>query len=299
MTKPLVTIITPAYNCAKYIAETVESVLSQSCDIGYFVLDDGSADGTWELMVNIYKDNHHHWGKLGFSRHQNIGEQRTVNEALEMVKGKYFMIVNADDPLLPGAVEQLLNFMEAHPDVLCAYPDWKSINEDGSTRTHIKSRKYDFAYMVRHHTCLPSVGSMFRSSVIRDVGYRDASFHWLGDFDYWLRIGLAGKMASVPVELATWRHRDGQASGDKSDKRAQEHIRIMQRFYLLPSISDSILKVRREAICWSYLVATAVTDSKLRMVCYLFKALRTYPSILLGIEFWDALVRRASYILRR
>jgi len=229
----------------------------------------------------------------------NIGEQKIVNEGLSMVTGKYFMIVNADDPLLLGAVTRLVDFMEANPSILCAYPDWDSINEDGALRTHIKSREYDFIYMVRHHTCLPSVGSIFRSSVIRDIGYCDTSFYWLGDFDFWLRLGLAGPMAHVPATLATWRHRDSQASRDKSDRRAQEHIRIMQKFYFMPDIIANLLKVKREAVCWSYLVAAAVTDSKLKMVYYILKGFLGYPAIVFSFEFWDALVRRAYYILRR
>lgn len=339
--RPLVTIITPAYNCARFIAETVESVLGQDYEnIEYIVLEDGSTDGTSAILAEYDNIVDMHNAKvvskaasdlietfnkpmntekmlmmgigitfLAFSgrdtlcfdviRHANIGEQKTVNEGLSMVKGKYFMIVNADDPLLPGAVGQLLKFMEAHPDVLCAYPDWKSINEDGSFRTHIKSREYDFTYMVRHHTCLPSVGSMFRSSVLEKVPSRDTSFHWLGDFDFWLRIGLAGVMARVPMELATWRHRDGQASQVKSDWRAREHIKIIKKFYSLPNIPIEILRVKREAICWSYIVAASVAKSKKDIAKYAFKAVSVYPESLLSFEFYDAFVKRATHILRR
>ena len=112
-------------------------------------------------------------------------------------------------------------------------------------------------------------------------------------------MGLAGKMARVPATLATWRHRKGQASQDKSGKRAQEHIRIMRKFYSLPSIPDSLLRVRSEAVCWSYLVAAAVSRSKGHVAKCILMGLKHYPQILLDFEFWDALVRRANYILRR
>jgi len=291
--KPLVSIITPAYNCAKYIAETIESVLSQDyANIEYIVIDDGSTDSTKKIITGYEP-----WG-VELHSHRNIGEQKTVNKALKMVKGKYFMIVNADDPLLPHAVSTLVQVMEATP-VLCAYPDWNSINEDGSIRANIKSRDYDFEYMLKHHTCLPSVGSIFRSSIIKDIGYRDTSYRWLGDFDYWLRIGLASKMVHVPATLATWRHRDGQASKDKSDARAQEHIRIIKEFYSRWNVPLSILEVKNEAICWSYLVATAVTDSKKKAIYYTFKAFMAHPTIIFNLEFWDTVRRRAIHYLRR
>lgn len=280
MNNPLVTIITPAYNCADYFLETLHSVLAQDYSkLEYIVIDDGSKDLTpvllksfSSLIINIKHD-------------ANVGEQKTVNEGLSMVTGKYFMIVNADDPLLPKAVSKLVEFMEQHPAVLCAYPDWESINEDGSHRSYIKCRDYDFEYMVNHHTCLPSVGSMFRSNILKTIR-RDESYHWLGDFDFWLKVGLAGPMAHVPQTLATWRHRDGQASGDKSDARAQEHIRIAADF-------------SAEARCWACIVAAAVTDSKLKMLLYLYIAYNIYPKIVFKRDFWDALIKRAYHILRR
>jgi GT2 family glycosyltransferase len=189
--------------------------------------------------------------------------------------------------------------MDRHPDILCAYPDWKSINEDGSLRLKVKSKDYDFNYMVSHHTCLPSVGSMFRSSVIEKIGYRDTSYHWLGDFDYWLRVGLAGQMLHVPATLATWRNREGQASKDKSDKRAQEHIRLAKSIYSDPLFPQSLWNVRYQAWAWSYLVAASVTDSKKKMLKYCLKAVWTYPKLLISLEFYDALIQRAKYILKR
>lgn len=295
MNKPLVTIITPAYNCARYIAETIDSVLDQDYEnIEYHVIDDGSTDDTLDTLHGYEYGGDKiigHW-------HENLGEQKTINESFEWVKGKYFMIVNADDPLLPGAISKLVEFMEANPEVLCAYPDWESINEDGSHRAYITSREYDFAYMVKHHTCLPSVGSIFRSTILKTIR-RDESYHWLGDFDFWLKIGMAGKMARVPMTLAYWRHRDGQASGQKSDARAQEHIRIIRELYLRHDIPLDIAKVKHEAICWSYLVATSVTDSKFKMIGYIARAFVAHPLIIFGIEFWDALIKRAYHILRR
>lgn len=278
---PLVTIITPAYNCEKYIDDTIESVLGNGYkNIEYILVDDGSIDNTVSRIFNFITDK-----ILLIQNGINKGEQISVNKALDSVEGKYLMIVNADDPLLPGAISKLVEFMEQHLDVLCAYPDWESINEDGSHRAYIKCRDYDFEYMVNHHTCLPSVGSMFRSSVLKTIR-RDTSYRWLGDFDFWFKVGFLGPMAHVPQTLATWRHRDGQASGDKSDLRAREHIRIAKDF-------------GAEARCWSYIVAAAVTEYKKNVILYLMIAFLHHPQIVLKIDFWDTLIKRAYYILRR
>jgi glycosyltransferase involved in cell wall biosynthesis len=292
MPNPLVEIITPVYNCEKYLAATIQSIRIQDYPyIHHLVIDDASTDGT-DGVIDRYKP-------ISYRHSVNLGEQVTVNEGLSQVTGKYFMIVNADDPLLPGAVSSLVGMMERCPSVLCAYPDWNSINEDGSFKFHVESREWDFQYMVRHHTCLPSVGSIFRADILKIIGGRDTSFKWLGDFDYWLRTGLAGPMLRVDETLATWRNRDGQASQVKSQARAAEHVRIMRKFFNNPGITDELLEIKDEAICWSYLVAATVTDSKTEIAGYIKKAVGVYPKLLVDVGFYDALARRANYVLRR
>lgn len=294
MVEPLVTILTPTHNCGKFIERTVDSVLKQTYEnLEYWVIDDCSSDDT-KVKLSQYAEK----VNMVFNR-ENLGEQRTVNKLLNQVQGDYFMIVNADDPILPWAVEKLVRFMESQQsNILCAYPDWISIYENGDYKHRVTSREYDFAYMVRHHTCLPSVGAMFRSEVINKIGYRDTSFRWLGDFDYWLRIGLAGQMARLPATLATWRHRNGQLSGSRSKARAEEHIRIMQKFYSM-SLPDYLSKLEGEAFCWAYLVAATVTDNKADTIQYIKRAIRSYPKMASKIEFWDVVRHRALHFLRR
>ena len=291
MAKPLVSVITPVYNCAKYICETIRSVVFQNYEnLEYIVIDDASTDG-----FDIEGDEEF----IVIKHSINQGEQRTVNDGLKLVKGKYFMIVNADDPLLPGAVSSLVEFMEANPDVLCAYPDYNVIGEDSKIRYRTISRDYDFKWMVRHHTWLPSVGSIFRSSLIKDIGYRDTSFTWLGDADYWLRVGLAGRMAHVRGTLATWRKHATQATNIKSRKRAMEHIRCMEKFYSTPGLPQELIAVKNEAICWSLLVASVVTDSRIDTIQYIGMAVFTYPKLIISLEFWDILTKKVWYLLRR
>ena len=288
--KPLVTIITPVYNCAKFVNESINSVLLQDYKgIRYHVIDDGSTDKPQYIK-----------GSYVLHRHErNLGEQYTVNQGLAMVTGEYVMIVNADDPLLSGAVSHLVGFMEANPNVLCGYPDYNVIGEDSKVRWRVTSREYDFTWMVQHHTWLPSVGSIFRSDVIKLIGYRDTSFRWLADADYWLRVGLAGRMAHIPLTLACWRKRNGQASSNRDQLRAREHIRVMQKFYSTPKLPSELIKVKPEAICWSYLVAAAVTSSNLDIINYAIKAVWHYPWLLVDIKFWDLFLKRAYFILRR
>ena len=293
MPKPTVTIITPSYNCGKYIRDTIESVEVQNYEgsIRHIVLDDGSTDNTNSIIRE--------YPSVEVVRHANMGEARTVNKGLAMVDSEYFMILNADDVLYGRAVKELVTFMEAHPSILVAYPDWDSIGENGEFKHHIKVRDYDYSYMVRHHACLPSVGSIFRSSVIKDVGLRDASYRWVGDFEYLLRIGLVGPMAHIPYALACWRNRTGQVTREKGIAQAHEHIRIIQELYAREGLPESVLSVRNEAECWSYLVAAILTSDRLESAELVAKGMRKYPRLLIETDCYRSLIDRFWYIVRR
>jgi len=309
MSIPLVTIITPAYNCGKYLAETMASVLSQSYSrIQYIVIDDGSTDNT-NLVLRRFRDM-----RLTIIKQDNMGEHHTINKGLRLVRGKYFMYPNADDPLLPGAIEKLVEAMEANPDVLCAYPDWKVIDENSHTLHKVKVRDYDFAWMVSHHTCLPSVGAMFRSSVIHSVGYRDPQFRWVSDFDYWLRVGLAGPMMRVPHILASWRRREGQGSGMNSNDRSREHVRVIEKLYLyewpneymrfrdpVRALKNIIFDLpnERQAMCWANLVAGSVSGSLWSALRYFVRGILWYPKVLIDLQTYHMVYKRLIHAWRK
>ncbi len=93
--RPLVSVVTAAYNRASFLPETIESILSQSYpNIEYIVLDDGSADNTREVLARYD-------GRIRWESHPNMGESLTVNKGWNMARGDLVMTVNSDDPFCP------------------------------------------------------------------------------------------------------------------------------------------------------------------------------------------------------
>jgi glycosyltransferase involved in cell wall biosynthesis len=292
MAYPLISVITPVYNGEKYIEQTISSVLYQRYpNIQYMVVDDGSTDRTPEILKMVGNG-------IMVVTQSNQGENVAVNAGLKLVRGKYFMYPNADDPLEPQSLFKLVDFMEENQEVLCGYPDWYSIGEKSDFRKYFNNGEYNFNYMVSHHFCQPSVGSIFRSSILKSVGYRDPQFGIVSDFDYWLRIGLAGKMAHIPQILATFRIHDNQQSGKHYDARSQYHINVMRHFWTL-NVPHELLYVKKQSMAWTYLVAATVTDNKMKALSYLWTAFKTYPLMFVETTFWDALIKRAIYVFRR
>ncbi len=253
---PLVSIITPAYNRADYLDETIQSILNQDyANVEYVVLDDGSKDHTREVLEK-------YTGKILWESHPNMGEVRTVNKGMAMAHGDLVAVVNSDDPLLPGAIKTAVNLMQDHPEVLVAYPDWIKIGPAGERISQVQVAEYDYAYTLRYHHCIVGPGAFARRRAVELIGFRDPAFRYVADFDYWLRLGLHGPFMRIPQSLATFRvHPDSLSVSSKGKAMADEHIRLMEKFFGLPNLPTDVRRLRSQALGSAHRVAADACGS--------------------------------------
>lgn len=112
MNRPLISVVIPLYNKEKNIATTLQSVLSQEgCAFDVVVVDDGSTDGSADVVKNI-ADN-----RLRLYRQPNGGPSKARNTGLRHSQGEWIVFLDADDELLPGAMETFAQLIAAHPSV--------------------------------------------------------------------------------------------------------------------------------------------------------------------------------------
>ena len=271
---PLVSIITPVYNRASFLDETIESVLSQDYpNIEYIVLDDGSKDNSLEVMQK-YGD------RIRIGSHENMGETRTVNKGFSMANGEIIGVVNSDDPLLPGAIREIVKLMVTQSQLVVVYPDWNMIDLHGKVLEHVKTFEYSYINMLRWHHCMPGPGTFFRREVVEELGGRDTQFRYVGDFDFWLRAGLIGPFARVPHTLATFRVHPGSASvSQQGDLMAKEHIILVNKVFSLPNFPSNLRKLKREAYSSAFYIAGVVCGNNPPSIQrrYLLKALNLCP----------------------
>lgn len=269
-----VSIVTPVYNHAAYLDETIQSVLGQDYPhIEYIVLDDGSTDNTREVL-------HKYTGQIVWESHPNMGETKTVNKGWRMVSGEIIAVVNSDDPLLPQAVSTAAAFMEAHPDILVAYPDWNKIGPDSEVIEHVEVPEYDCLDMLRRHHCVVGPGAFIRRKAFGLAGMRDPDFRYVADFEYWLRLGLYGPFARIPKTLATFRvHPVSVSVSHKGAAMAHEHIRLIKKFYSFPALPHEVLKIRPEAFSAAHYVAAEMCGTARKAAClHYFKSIFYKPS---------------------
>ena len=270
---PSVTIITPVYNGEKFIQETIKSILDQNYpNLEYIVLDDGSTDRTAE-MIKPFE------GKIKLIRQTNIGHPQTVNKGFSLAEGDILSVVNADDPLRPGAIDFMARELVSDLGIIVAYPDWDLIDENGDVIETIQPPDYEYSSMVNWHKCLPGPGAFFRRSILKQISGWNEEYRYVYDFEFWLRAGLLGEFKHINQNLAAFRwHASSKSAGQQGKLMAAEHVRLMRNYFKLPGLSQKKGINRRQAMSSAYYIGgTVVGENEWLKKWYFLKAWILFP----------------------
>jgi glycosyltransferase involved in cell wall biosynthesis len=134
--QPLVSIITPSYNQARFLEATIQSVLSQDYpNLEYIIVDGASTDGSVEI-IQRYTSQISLW-----ISEPDHGQTDAINKGFSHAHGEVFAWLNSDDTYLPGAITQAIEFMHSHPQAAMVYGDAYLIDEQGSIIGRFPSRQ--------------------------------------------------------------------------------------------------------------------------------------------------------------
>ncbi|SVC41049.1 uncharacterized protein METZ01_LOCUS293903, partial [marine metagenome] len=110
---PLITVLMPVYNGAKYLNEAIDSILNQTFqNFEFIIIDDGSTDDSVKI-IKSYDDNRI---RLVENRN-NLGQSETLNKGLSLTRGKYIARMDQDDISMPERLKKQFEFMENNSDV--------------------------------------------------------------------------------------------------------------------------------------------------------------------------------------
>jgi glycosyltransferase involved in cell wall biosynthesis len=248
---PLVSIVTPAYNQAQYLEETIQSVLGQDYPrIEYIVIDDGSTDDTRAILEK-------YTGKLIWMSQGNMGQTPTINKGWSLSHGEFIAYINSDDTyVLPDAVRKGVGFLMAHPDIAMVYGDVHIIDSSSKIVERRQLPDYDYVGLVRECGCYIAQPSTFmRREILDSVGYLDPAVYYAMDFDYWLRLGLSHKIAHLPEPLSHFRVHSQSKGVSTHAKNAPDFVYIYEKLFSLGNVPKEVKKVRRQAMSSAHLRA--------------------------------------------
>jgi glycosyltransferase involved in cell wall biosynthesis len=199
-----ISIITPSFNQAPFIRQTIDSVLSQQGDfeLDYRVVDGGSTDGTLEILKS-YGD------RLVWTSERDHGQVDAINKGLRLATGDVVSWLNSDDVLLPGALDRIAATFRTHPEAEWVHGRCQIIDEHGHP-----IRGWIEAY--KHHRCLRyTLESFLMENFISQMTVywrRDANIGLLATnltyaFDYEIELRLAhrGDPVYIPDRIACFR----------------------------------------------------------------------------------------------
>lgn len=242
--QPLVSVVTPTYNQAAFLRDTIESVLSQDYPaIEYQVIDDGSTDETPAILEEYS-------GRALVERHENRGQTPTINKGWERAQGDILTWLNSDDTLLPGAVTAAVNYFQQNPDVGIVFGDSLFTNEDGSPIERSADRSgFDFYdWFIRQcENPIPQPSAFIRRRVIEDIGRLDPKFYYFMDWDFWLRAGVNHRIAYVPEVWSTYRLHAESKTIAQANKAAPELEYMYEKFFSQPDLPPRIRAVEKQA----------------------------------------------------
>ncbi|KKQ86156.1 MAG: hypothetical protein UT08_C0001G0022 [Candidatus Woesebacteria bacterium GW2011_GWB1_38_8] len=231
---PQISIVLPSYNSAKYLEDSVNSILNQTFkDFELIIIDDGSKDNTQKIL-NKFNDK-----RIKKVKHKkNIGLVRSLNEGIRLAKGKYLARMDADDVCFPDRLISQINFLKSNPDItFCGtlvktsgdyVQVWNLPLYNDEMKVHLL-----FGSPLAH----PSV-------LIRRINdfYYDENYQHVEDYELWFRLSKKYKMANIAKVLLNYRMYADSATNrnDKKVLKARKNIVkiILNNLRLFPSNGD-------------------------------------------------------------
>lgn len=247
---PTVSVVTPSLNMSVLIGETLESVLGQDYPhVEYLVVDGGSTDGTVEVLRRYAS-------RLRWVSEPDAGQAAAINKGWRMTRGEVIAWLNADDLYRPGAIQEAVAFLEAHPDVDMVYGDCDFIDASGRLIGTYPARPWDYAELVRRAVnFVPQPAVFLRRRVLETVGYLNEGLHYAMDFEYWLRLGLRHRVVHVRRPWAAYRWHGRAKSVRDLIPMAIELLRVYEDFFRRPDLPASIRALQAEAMSHAYYTA--------------------------------------------
>lgn len=224
---PRVSVVMPVYNGVDHLAETLDSLQAQSFDdFEVIVVDDGSTDGSWELLESYATSD----PRIRPDRHaENRGHRAASNRAFSLARGAYVARNDQDDPPLPRRLELQAAYLDEHPEVgLVAgayYRRWR----DGQTTLHVPPTDHAILRwgllfdMVFCHSAL-----MFRRELVAGPSpYRYAPAAY--DYEVCARLGRTTRLAALREPVVAYRIHEGGLSTTGRRRMEQSAAAISAR----------------------------------------------------------------------
>lgn len=234
---PRVSVIIPTYNCARFIAATLDSVLAQTDqDFEIIVVDDGSTDNT-RAVLQPYLD------RITYIFQQNSERSAARNNALRRAGGEYVAFLDSDDLWTPDKLERQIAVLEANPQVSLVFSQARYIDEngqpisfcgqtiDGEPGEAVKIADYSIPLLSGNVVAGGGSAAVVRRWMLDEVGEFDLDLVQSEDWDMWVRLAQMGPFAYIPEPLTSYRVYGWKKllTRQMDEENIQQHLQIVDK----------------------------------------------------------------------
>lgn len=202
-----ITVFIPCYNAGRFLSETLESILNQTCyDFEVLIVDDGSTDNSKEIIMQfIARDSR----IRALFHEQNKGIAFTRNEGLRECKSEYIAIMDADDIAVPQRLKIQAAFLDKNPDIGAVGGQYILIDEQGKVISKKRISAFEVLEVKMNlilHNVIANSSVMFRKSIVEQycLSYKP-SYTGLEDYRFWCEFALVSKIVNLPTTLLYYR----------------------------------------------------------------------------------------------
>lgn len=271
MKEPTVSVIMVAYNAERFVREAIESILNQTyTDFELLIVDDASTDGSPAIFqeyerqdprVRIYTQPHN----SGIANARNIG--------LQLARGKYIAVMDADDVSLPKRLYKQVTYLESHPETgvlgACAWVVDENGKCQGSFDYPLTSNLIYWSLFFYDPIINPVV--MFRTELARAVGGYRIEYSSLEDYDLWSRLSAITRIENLPDRLLLLRRHGNNITTKKRQFILEKSATISREMF--QRLLGVQLPITTIELAWE---PRKISDSELTLLASSILALRDH-----------------------
>jgi len=231
LNSPLVSVVIPCYNHARYVKECIQSIIDQDYrNIELIVIDDGSKDASVQVIEEMRNVCEARFTRFEFIHRENRGLCNTLNQALEWCEGEYYASVASDDIFLPFKIDKQVSYLEANPETVAVFGGIILIDQHGGILRKVeKPGSFGFRDIFLNRYFLPAPTALVRRLELQAVGY-DPSIK-IEDWNLWLKLSKRSmtQLVTLKESVTLYRQHQGNMSGN-AEMIYDEGMKILAQF---------------------------------------------------------------------
>lgn len=243
MSLPLVSVVIPAYNCEKYIKETIFSVLNQTySNIEVVLVDDGSTDRTAEIVQQIAEKD----SRLIYMWEKNAGVSAARNKAIRNSKGEFTALLDHDDLWLPQKLERQIPIFNNNSKTALVFSDAYYFDDDHPVLfNHFSKNKPCRGKVFRElfrRNFIPCLTVVLKTKILEGSGYFAEDMDICEEYDLFLRIAYRYEVDYINMPLAKYRVHETNFSKNVELGIKEGFMLIQNCIHLIPDFEQAFSK---------------------------------------------------------